>query len=579
MTDPTPGETPIAQPTAADATATAPEARAAASAGAPRASIGRASMMLAGGTLVSRALGFINLGLLSAVIGTVGIGANAFTVANGLPNQIYLLIAGGLLSAVLVPQIVKSALHDDGGQGYVNRLVTLGLTGFLGVTILATVGAPVLVRVFANANGQLAGAGLELATVFAYLCLPQIFFYAMYSLLGEVLNARGVFGPFAWAPIVNNVIAIAGLIVFAVLYGIDPAHRDPATWDAQKILVLGGTTTLGVALQALTLCLFWRRTGLRFRPDFRWRGMGLGATGKIVGWTFGMLLISQGSGIVQNQIATLADSDDASVAAIRVAWTIFVLPHSLIALSIATPYFTRMSAHSRDGDLVSLRSDLSGALRSVGLLIAGAAVVFATAAVPLINVFSHTAPHALPQTSLVLLAYLAGLVPFSALFLVQRAFFALSDTRTPFFIQLLQAAVFTVGALFLIGGPSDRLAVGIALWTSISIVVQLIVSIVVLRRRLGGFDGRRLARRYGVFLLCTIPAGAVGLLMLWVLGGWGVVDGSDWGFAVAGRVESILAAAAIAAAAGIVYVAAVIIARVPEVHELRAPLGRLLRRG
>ncbi|TPW77798.1 murein biosynthesis integral membrane protein MurJ [Schumannella soli] len=574
MADPIPGET----PTAPAPSAAAPDAATAA----PRPAspgIGRASVMLAGGTLVSRGLGFVNLGLLSAVIGYVGVGANAFTVANGLPNQIYLLIAGGLLSAVLVPQIVKSALHDDGGQGFVNRLVTLGLTVFAGVTVLATLCAPLLVLAFANGNGQLKGAGIELATVFAYLCLPQIFFYAMYSLLGEVLNARGVFGPFAWAPIVNNVVAITGLIVFAVLYGVDPAHRDPASWDAQKILVLGGTTTLGVAAQAVTLCLFWRRTGLKFRPDFRWKGMGLGATGKIVGWTFGMLLISQGSGIVQNQIATLADPDDASVAAIRVAWTIFVLPHSLIALSIATPYFTRMSAHARDGDLASLRSDLSGALRSVGLLIAGSAVVFATAAIPLINVFGHTAPHALPQTSLVLLAYLAGLVPFSALFLVQRAFFALSDTRTPFFIQLLQALVFTVGALTLIGTPSDRLAIGIALWTSASIIVQLIVSIIVLRRRLGGFDGRRLARRYGAFLICTIPAAAAGLAVLWLLGGWGVVDGSGGGFAVADRGPSILSAAAIAAAAGIVYFAAVLIARVPEVRELAGPLNRLLRRG
>src|SRR5690606_35939401 len=194
---------------------------------------------------------------------------------------------------VLVPHIVKSATQPDGGEAFVNRLVTLGVAAFLVVTALATLGAPLIVRLYAlsGADDALAGGGLELAIALAYWCLPQIFFYAVYSLVAEVLNARGVFGPAAWAPALNNVVMIGVLVLFGALYGGEPAHNDAGSWDAGKIVLLGGGATLGVALQAIVLLAFWRRTGLRFRPDLRWRGAGLSAPARAAGWVFGMVLV------------------------------------------------------------------------------------------------------------------------------------------------------------------------------------------------------------------------------------------------------------------------------------------------
>ncbi|MEO6116829.1 MAG: lipid II flippase MurJ, partial [Pseudolysinimonas sp.] len=147
------------------------------------AGLGRASAALASGTLVSRALGFISAALLAWTIGQQNQGANAFAMANQLPNNIYAIIAGGLLSAVLVPQIVRAAHHDDGGQRFVNRLVTVGIVVFLGVTLLATLCAPLLVQLYVGNSKTLQGDGVALAVSLAYWCLPQIFFYAVYSLL------------------------------------------------------------------------------------------------------------------------------------------------------------------------------------------------------------------------------------------------------------------------------------------------------------------------------------------------------------------------------------------------------------
>ena len=531
-------------------------------AAAPAASVGRASALLASGTFVSRALGFVSIAALAWTIGNQNQGANAFAIANQLPNNIYAIVAGGLLSAVLVPQIVRAAHHEDGGQKFVNRLVTLGIVVFLGVTVLATLCAPLLVPLYATEGRALSSEGIALAVSFAYWCLPQIFFYALYSLFGEILNARGVFGPFTWAPLVNNVVVIASLIFFATVFEVDPANRDPSSWTAEKIALLAGGATLGVAAQALVLLVFWNRTGLGFRPDFRWKGVGLGATGRAAGWTFGMILVTQLAGIVQSRIATLAGEDDAGSSVLRTTWLIFMLPHSIVAVSIATPYFTRMSGHARDGDLASLRADISSSLRTVGLLMVGSAAALLAAAVPFADFFARNQQE-LFGISTVLIAYLIGLVPFSVLFLLQRGFYALGDTRTPFFLQLVQSILFVIGALAAAFLPQTLIAVGIAAATSLAGTAQAIFAMVVLRRRLGGIDGRRVVRRYAAYFLAALPALAVGIGVLALLGGLG----GD-GFALSGPAANLLSVATVGTVSLIVYLGVLMVFRLPELKEL-----------
>jgi putative peptidoglycan lipid II flippase len=541
-------------------------------------SIGRASAALAAGTLVSRVLGFVSAAVLAWAIGAQNPGANAFTLANQLPNNIYAIVAAGVLSAVLVPQIVRAGLHADGGQNFVNKLVTLGVVAFLAATAIATLCAPLLVDLYtldAGDTGGALGGGRALAIAFAYWCLPQIFFYAIYSLLGEVLNARAVFGPFTWAPVLNNLVVIITLLVFAAMFGVDPAHQDPAHWTPTQIVLLAGGATLGIAAQALVLLLFWRRTGLGFRPDFRWRGVGLGGTIRAAGWTFAMIVVTQLAGIVQSKVAFTAGAEDASVAVLRFAWLIFMLPHSIIAVSIATPYFTRMSGHARDEDLPAVRADLSASLRTIGLLVAGSAAALGAAALPFAAVFAN-APHEVVSIGLVLLAFLLGLVPFSMVFVMQRAYYALGDTRTPFLFQLVQSLLFVTGALIVaVVAPDPVVAAGIALVTSLAGTAQAVVAAVLLRRRLGGVGGGRLVRRFGAYLLATAPAAAAGIGILWLLGG---LPGDGGGFAVSGRVQGVASVILIGAVSFAVYLGVLAVARVPEVRDVGALVRRLTSR-
>jgi putative peptidoglycan lipid II flippase len=534
--------------------------------------IGRASVFLASGTIVSRLLGFVKAIAVAGTIGVVGsAGGDAFAVANGLPNTVYVIVAGGVLSAVLVPQIVRAGAHADGGSAYINKLLTLALV-ILGIaTVAATALAPLLTLLY---GATLPSATLGLAIAFAWWCLPQIFFYGLYTLLGEVLNARRSFGPFTWVPVLNNVVAILGLIVFALLFGVDPDGLRPAEeWTPGMIALLAGSATAGIAAQALILFWFWRRVGLTYRPDFQWRGVGLGSAGRMAGWTFGMLLLTTFAGIVQTQVLGTASGDGASVAAVDYAWLIFMLPHSVITVSIATAYFTRMSEHAAADRLDGVRDDLSGAIRGITLIIMLAAAVLVVVAYPFSAVFeteSFTDTQALGN---VVLAFALGLVPFSTLFVVQRTFYALGDTRTPFRFTLFQVVLFTLGALACLMLEPEIRAVGIALVTTIAGMAQLALATFLLRRRLGTLDGRRIFAGLGRSLLALLVPVAAGITLLIVLGGT-----TQGGFAVSSIVGAVVTMAVIGASMAALYFAGLWLLRSPELRGFATPLIARLRR-
>jgi putative peptidoglycan lipid II flippase len=537
-------------------------------------SLGRASVLLASGTVVSRILGFISAIILARTLGTVGAGADTFALANQLPNNIYAIVAGGVLSAVLVPHIVKAGLDTDGGQSFINKMVTLGFVVFLAVAVLATLLAPALVALYAQSSGD-GGRGfspdeIALAVAFAYWCLPQVLFYALYSLLSEVLNARKVFGPFTWAPALNNIVAMTGLVVFSILFpGADTS--EALSWTPTMVAVLAGSATAGVAAQAAILTVFWRRAGLGFRPDFRWRGVGLGNTGRAVSWMFGMIVVAQIAGVVQANVASLAaGGDEPSLAILRFSWLIFMLPHSVVAVSLATAYFTRMSTHARDGNREAVRKDFLESVSRIGFFMVLATVGLIVVALPFARQFGGE-PDSIRAMALVITLYALGLVGFSVLFIVQRVFYALEDTRTPFLLQVLQASTFIALALTVATFPLDRIAFGLAASASIAGGVQTVVAIAVLRAKLGGLNLWPLVARYGLFALAALPASATGVGILIAFGG---SDGA--GYLEESALWSALVMLVITLTMVVVYGLVLLVLRNTEVRDVLQPVVRRL---
>jgi putative peptidoglycan lipid II flippase len=480
-------------------------------------SLMRSTSVMAAGTFASRLLGFVRTSLLTGLLGVSGaLAADTFITANTVPNQIYNLIASGLLNAVLVPQIVKAARHADGGQAFLDRLLTLSLLGIALVTVVATVLAPLVPVILKPSEGVWDPATRALCVAFAYWCLPQVFFYGVYTVLGQVLNARGHFGAYMWAPVANNVVAIAGLVgMFFWIGGFD-RHTNlhaPGSWTPGQVAGLAGTATLGVVVQALVL--FWPlwRMGFRYRPRIGWRGVGLGSAGKVAGWTFAAAAMGQLGFIVTvkavNAAGTAGGPGQNSYGN---AFLLFMLPHSLVTVSLVTALFTRMSHAAQEGDVGRVRRDLS-----VGLRLTGVATVLALAGMLAVGseltstLFVKNDPTDTRAIAAAATAMMLGLVPFSAQYLFQRAFYAFSDARTPFLIQVPVVATIAVTS-YLSGRLLDpqHIVIGIGLGMAAGYAVGAVLSAVALRRFLGGLDGARVLRTYVRLAAAAVPAVLVG---------------------------------------------------------------------
>lgn len=533
-------------------------------------SLGRASALLGAGTLVSRVTGLVRTIVLVAAIGSFGEASDAFSIANQLPNNVFTIIQTGILTAVIIPQIIRAGSHRDGGRAYISKLFTIGTLVFLAATAVAMIAAPLLIALYTSQWDQ---DQVALATAFAYWCLPQIFFYGLYALIGETLNAKKVFGPYTWSPVANNVVSIIGFLIFIFMFG--ETRNKVSMWDPTMIAVLGATATVGIAVQAVLLLFAWRRTGLSLRPDFHWRGVGLRSVGTLAGWTFLMVIAGQIAGWVQTRIVSEA-TGNASSTVMMTAWLVFMLPYSIFAISIGTPYFTQISEHAAAKRDDAVRADVARCIRVISLFIVGSGVALAVAAVPASRIFTSNTEQAI-QAAPVLVGYLVGLLALAVLFIVQRAFYAYGDTRTPFYFTLVQVALI-IGFSLLAGAiaPIEQLAAAIALGQSIAGIVQTIVAVWILRGRLGGLELPQTLVSLVRFAIAAIPAG---------FAGWGVylLLGADAGWTVghtgSNFVDRLLGAVGtgvIGLAAVIVYVVVLLLLRAPELSAATRMLRRFL---
>lgn len=478
----------------------------------------RSSALMAGGTAASRLLGFVRAALLVAVL-DVGKSADAFTVANTVPNALYILLAGGVLNAVLVPQITRAAKRADGGQEYIDRLLTASFAILFVITVTVTVAAPLLIRIYGSSEWT--SAQVTLATAFALWCLPQVFWYGMYTMLGQVLNARGSFGPFMWAPVVNNVVGIAGLIAFMAVAGRGDQPID--SWTPFRIALLAGTATLGVVAQALILVPFMKRAGVGFKIRWGLRGFGLRTAGRVAGWSFAAVLVQQIGYIVTSQVSTTggqrahaAGADFGSgLAAYSQAYLLFMLPHSLIAVSLVTALFTRMSNAAAENRISEVRDDLSLGLRLTGLATVLSAGAFLAIGPDLTaTLFSGSPRSTTDGIAYVAMAMMFGLMAYSALYLFARVFYAFEDAKTPFLVQLPQVAVWAVGNLISLAVlPSKWIVVGVGVSMGVSNLFGAALSFYLLRRRFGRLDGRRVSTTYLKMIVAAAVGGVVAYLI------------------------------------------------------------------
>ncbi|MFH8742419.1 murein biosynthesis integral membrane protein MurJ [Streptomyces albidoflavus] len=477
--------------------------------------LARSSLLMAVGTVVSRATGLIRQVLQAAALGT-GLLASTYNTANTVPTSLYTLLIGGALNAVLVPQLVRArATEPDGGRAYEQRLVTL-VVCVLGVgTALAVWAAPEIVGLYMRDTPG-SHEAFELTVTFARFLLPQIFFYGLFGIYGQVLNAREKFGAMMWTPVLNNVVLVA---MFAAYLGLMVAPGRVEDITADQVRLLGIGTTAGVALQALALVPFARAAGFRFRPRFDWRGTGLGRSVHAAKWTLLFVLANQVALTVVTHFANAADQElpeaGAGYTAYMYAQTIWLLPQSIVTVSLVTALLPRMSRAVAEGRVGDLRADLTRGLRISGVVIVPTAFLFLALGPQIAALlFAHGAADADSVRPLgqMLQAFGPGLIAFSAQYLLLRGFYAFEDTRTPFFMAAWIAGVdIALASACHLLLPARWAVVGMAGAYTLSYLAGLALTARLLRRRLGGRIGTGgLGRAYGKVLCAAVPAAGLG---------------------------------------------------------------------
>lgn len=478
------------------------------------------SAVMAAGTMFSRASGFIRSALLVAALGS-GFHADVFNIANTVPNMLYILLAGGVFNAVLVPQLVKAQKNDaDGGTAYTNRIITLaGL--FLGVvTIVLVVGAPWLMRLYLGATWYEPenAAQLESAIDFARWCLPQVFFYGMFVLVGQVLNSRGSFGPMMWAPIANNIVAISTLVLYLVVFG--PSSTGGYTPGEEMLLGLG--STLGIVLQFLLLLPVLHRTGVRFRPRFDFRGAGLSHTGRLAVWTVLFVIVNQVAYTIVVRLAgNGSEAEGTGYTVYSNSFLVTQVPHSIITVSLATAILPLLSRYGAAGELPELGRTLSHQMRNALAIVIPIAALMPVLAEDIAHIlFSYGAgADAFREYAPTLSVFAIGLVFFTIHYLLLRGFYSLEQNRTVFFIQCAVATTNIVAALLLTRAVSaEYTAPALAGAYSLSYLVGSVVSYVTLKRTLGDLDGRGLLGFLARLLMVTLVAAAAAWLLRTGLG-------------------------------------------------------------
>ena len=419
------------------------------------------STVMPTGTVVSRITGIARDIALAAALGFYLV-SDAYSLGNSLPTIIYILVVGGALNAVFIPQLVRRMeKDDDGGNAYADRLITLTGSVLLALSILAVVAAPWIVDLYTPADYP--QSQYDLAVAFARLCLPQIFFYGAYTMLSQVLNARGTFGAPMFAPIANNVVAITTFVLFIIVAGTSAAADGALTTG--QVLLLGIGTTAGVVVQAAILVPVLGRAGYRWRPRFDWKGQGLGKAAKLAGWTVGLVLVNQITYIVITRLAAQANVDAAASGATAAGITtyqkahlVFMLPHSVITISIVTALLPALSRLAHEGKLKEVGEDVAGAMRLVAALVVPiAAMLFVLGSDVSVLLFGYgaaTTDQAAVMGDVVSI-FMIGLLPFTLFYVLLRGFYAMEDTRTPFVVTVIFSVIMLALVLWLFAFLTD----------------------------------------------------------------------------------------------------------------------------
>jgi putative peptidoglycan lipid II flippase len=512
----------------------------------------RANVSVALGTLLSRLTGLLRVIVFGIVIGQNAL-ADAYDGANNSPNSIYELLLGGVLSATLVPLFTEHIEKDD--DEATDAVVSVSVVAMAAITAAAVIAAPLVFRLFSISPSPTVDAGeyRDVGTALARIFLIQIFFYGLMALASSLLQARRRFFAPAWAPVLSNLVIVAGLLLVpSVLDGRDPS-LDVAHDDAGFRLLLAAGATFGIAVMAVALVPALFRAGIRlhFRP--KWRHPAVRKLLTLSGWTLGYVAANQVALIV---VKNLAKPGSGGQDAYSKAYTFFQLPHGLLAVSIMTTFVPDLARFVARKDRPAFIQRTSLGVRLVAFFTFPASFGLLVLARPIIGAFlehGEFTEHAADTTGRALAGFALGLVGFSVYLFVLRGFYAHQDTRTPFIVNVGENALNIVLAFVLVRRYG---VLGLGLAFALAYLASAAWALQILAYKVPGFALRPIFASLGRMLL----ASALMAELVW-LTARAVGDNSG-----TGAVARVLAGTVVGI---VVYLLVLVLLRAPELEAAR----------
>ncbi|MEU5991013.1 murein biosynthesis integral membrane protein MurJ [Spirillospora sp. NPDC047418] len=531
--------------------------------------VAHSSAVMAVGTVFARLTGFLRTAVIGAALGTALLG-DAYQAAEMIPYTVYELLLGGLLASVFIPFLVKRRMRDaDGGAATEQRLLTVVLLALAVLTALAVLGAGRLIDLYA---GSYAGRQREVAVLLTRLLLVQIFFIGVSGLASTLLNVRQRFGAPMWAPVVNNVITMGAGLLFLWIAG--RGQTTETVTDGQLTLLGLGSAT-GTVVQSAVLAWMLRSAGFRWRPRLGLRGSGLGEAARTATWMLLYIVVAQIGVLVTANVATRAGdragAAGSGLAAYKFALVVFQLPYAIIAVSVITALLPRMSAHVADGRRDLVRDDFSRGLRLASALLVPlwlGMLVFAIPGSVTFFAYGSLTVDGARRIGVILMVFAVMVLPFTLHQLLMRVFYALGDTRTPGLIAVPAGIAQAATAFALLWTvPARQVVIGLPAAYGLFYALGAAGAALVLRRRLGGMDGRRILRALTRLHLAALPALAFAAAAVWA---FGRLPGD--------RVPSLLALLVGGLGGGTLYLLTARRMRVPEIGYFTAMARTRLRR-
>jgi putative peptidoglycan lipid II flippase len=337
---------------------------------APRSSLARSTAIMTGGTVLSRVTGVVRLAVIAAALGIAESRLpDTYNLANTVPNVVYELVLGGVITSVFVPVFVELLEKEQRDRAWevISAILNVSLLVLTGITLIGILCAPWIAHFYASRlEGDALALQQETITFFLRLFLPQVVLYGLYFIVAGVLNAQKKFAAPMFTPIVNNLVVIAAFLLFRELYGA-VTLADATT---PQLLLIGLGTTLSVAPMGLLLLPSFRRLG-HYRATLSLDHPAIRKLARLSVFVVGFVLANQIGFVV---VQWLANDQQGGFSAYINASTFFLLPIGLFTWSITTALMPSLSEHAVHERWDDYRARLSVGIRASTFLMLPAAV-------------------------------------------------------------------------------------------------------------------------------------------------------------------------------------------------------------